>query len=178
MADVHDTQYLPSDEWPAFLEIKKGGRWKYTFEKEVKAKVKNYQHKYGLFTIKVNDGCLVLAYLKDKDTMVITNCFSEKLGWPNCVERKDVIKVDDTYFIDNPSIEFTGEPKLNYRLTSKGPVATAERNFEDVHIVKGSAFRSRRKLSKRDKKSSFKFAQKRRKSKTTKRSRSPKSRRR
>jgi hypothetical protein len=57
-----------------------------------------------------------------------------------------------------------------------------EKSSSNTEILSVSPFRARRKLSKRAKKSSFKSAQKRRnlknKSKTTKRSRSPKPRRR
>jgi hypothetical protein len=174
------------------IEAIKNSRWGYTFEKEVEAKVEVEDFvpvpNYGLFTIKVNDKCLldnkclVIAYLKDKYTMVRTGWLSEG-DIDSDILDKGVIVVDNMDFIDNPSIKFTKEPIEEYALDSSGQKHRLpwKTDYSPVKIDKGSAFRPRRK-SNRVKKSSFKSAQKRRnlknKSKTTKRSRSPKPRRR
>ena len=180
------------------IEAIKNSRWGYTFEKEVEAKVEVEDFvpvpNYGLFTIKVNDKCLldnkclVIAYLKhdptkDKYTMVRTGWLSEGDIGSDILDEKVVIVVDNMDFIDNPSIKFTGKPEKRYAPHHSGRMMPlAGMDYSSVKIYKGSAFRTRRKLSKRVKISSFKSAQKRRnlknKSKTTKRSRSPKPRRR
>ena len=177
------------------IEAIKNSRWGYTFEeKEVEAKVEDFVDNYGLFTIKVNDKCLlddkclVIAYLKhdptkDKYTMVRTGWLTKGDIGSDILDDKEVIEVDNMDFIDNPSIKFTGKPIEEYAPDSSGLKHRLrwKTDYSSVEIHKGSAFRPR-KLSKRAKKSSFKSAQKRRnlknKSKTTKRSRSPKPRRR
>jgi hypothetical protein len=172
MADADDVQYLPPGEHDAFREIREG-RLGYTFSKEVKAVVDNFQPKYGLFKIRAKD-CRVYAYLKDKDTMVTTDWLPEGPDRSRMDKiEKRVIIVDDTDFIDNPIIKFTEKPKRD----KLNPDSVSDWFIEK----KPSAFRRGRKLSNRVKKSSFKSAQKRRNLKNkskSKRSRSPKSRRR
>jgi hypothetical protein len=109
--------------------------------------------------------------------MVRTSCLSKDERIDVDIEyEKGVIEVDNMDFIDNPSIKFTGKPEKRYAPHHSGRMMPlAGMDFSSVNIHKGSAFRPRRQLSKRAKKSSFKSAQKRRnlknKSKTTKRSR-------
>jgi hypothetical protein len=178
-ADEADSGYLPNDEHRLFNNIIKG-RWEYTFKKEVTAKVEDFVAGYGLFTIEVievNNNCLVIAYLKDDHTMVRTGCLSRGDIDSDIVE-KGVIEVDNMDFIDNPIIKFTGNPKRRYAQHHSGRMMPlAGLDFSSVNIHKGSAFRPRRKSSKRAKKSSFKSAQKRRKNKSkNKRSSKPRCR--